>query len=254
MVKSGLGNDSVDGGFGNDTLFGESGDDSLVGGSGKDTLDGRAGNGTYVVDSPTEDSLIDSEGTDEVQSSVTYDLQDALDIENLTLTGTNDTSGTGNVKANVITGNDGNNLLRGLKGHDTVDGGTGNDTVDGGLGNDLMSGGKGSDRFVEVAGDGSDTITDFTAANASGKDGDSVDLSGFYNKDTLAKVNAAGGTFADARAMMQQDQDDGHLDGIIGGNNHSEQTGDIDLYLNSGVDIDGNLVAFKSSDLTYQKY
>ena len=93
-----------------------------------------------------------------------------------------------------------------------------------------MSGGKGSDRFVEVAGDGSDTITDFTAANASDKDGDSVDLSAFYNKDTLAKVNSAGGTFADARAMMQPDQDDGHLDGIIGANNHSEQIGDIDLW------------------------
>ena len=140
LVNAGLGNDSVDGGLGNDTLSGQTGDDSLyggqgndslvgdggqdhlyggdgndllIGGAGKDTLNGGDGNDTYVVDSSTDDKVTDSSGTDEIQSSVQYTLLDAPDVENLTLTGTNDSWGTGNVKANVITGNDGNNMLKG---------------------------------------------------------------------------------------------------------------------------------------------
>ena len=288
LVNAGLGNDSVDGGLGNDTLSGRTGDDSLyggqgndslvgdggqdhlyggdgndllIGGAGKDTLKGGDGNDTYVVDSSTDDKVTDSSGTDEIQSSVQYTLLDASGVENLTLTGTNNSWGTGNVKANVITGNDGNNMLKGLKGTDTLAGGKGDDSLEGGdgtdslvggAGNDLMSGGNGMDTFAEVAGDGSDTISDFKEADADGKGGDFIDLSAFYNKDTLAAVNKAGGTFSDARAMMQKDQEDGHLDGIIGGDNYSDQIGEVDLYLNSGVDAQGNAVAVKGDDLTYK--
>ncbi len=260
-LYGGQGNDSLVGDGGQDHLFGGDGNDLLIGGAGKDTLKGGDGNDTYVVDSSTDDKVTDSSGTDEIQSSVQYTLLDASGVENLTLTGTNNSWGTGNVKANVITGNDGNNKLKGLKGTDTLAGGKGDDSLEGGdgtdslvggAGNDLMSGGNGMDTFAEVAGDGSDTISDFKEADADGKGGDFIDLSAFYNKDTLAAVNKAGGTFSDARAMMQKDQEDGHLDGIIGGDNYSDQIGEVDLYLNSGVDAQGNAVAVKGDDLTYK--
>ena len=260
-LTGGAGDDTLVGGPGNDTLVGGTGNDSLVGGDGKDTLEGGDGDDTYVVDSSDDVIATDTSGTDEIQSSVPYSLLDAPDVENLTLTGTNDSEGNGNVKANVITGNDGNNLLKGQKGTDTLIGGKGADSLEGGegadklfggAGNDFMSGGDGMDSFAEVAGDGSDTISDFMEADANGKGGDFVDLSKFYNKDTLADVNNAGGAFSDAREMMQKDQEDGHLDGIIDGNNYSEQIDDIDLYLNSGVDAQGNAVAVKGDDLTYK--
>ena len=260
-LTGGAGDDTLVGGPGNDTLVGGTGNDSLVGGDGKDTLEGGDGDDTYVVDSSDDVIVTDTSGTDEIQSSVPYSLLDAPDVENLTLTGTNDSEGDGNVKANVITGNDGNNLLKGQKGTDTLIGGKGADSLEGGegadklfggAGNDFMSGGDGMDSFAEVAGDGSDTISDFMEADANGKGGDFVDLSKFYNKDTLADVNNAGGAFSDAREMMQKDQEDGHLDGIIDGNNYSDQIDDIDLYLNSGVDAQGNAVAVKGDDLTYK--
>ena len=205
-----------------------------------------------MVDSSTDDKVKDSSGTDEIQSSVQYSLLDTPGVENLTLTGTNNSWGTGNVKANMITGNDGNNMLKGLKGTHTLAGGKGEDSLVDGAGNDLMSGGNGMDTFAEVARDRSDTISEFKEAGAHGKGGDFIDLSAFYNKDTLAAVNKAGGTFSDARAMIQKDQEDGHLDGIIGGNNYSDQIGEVDLYLNSGVDAQGNAVAAKGDNLTYK--
>ncbi|MDB3913034.1 Hint domain-containing protein, partial [Paracoccaceae bacterium] len=260
-ISGASGDDTISASGGNDTIDGGTGNDSLTGGTGDDSLAGGSGDDTYVVDSSTDDKVTDSSGTDEIQSSVQYTLLDASGVENLTLTGTNNSWGTGNVKANVITGNDGNNMLKGLKGKDTLAGGKGEDSLKGGdgtdslvggAGNDLMSGGNGMDSFAEVAGDGSDTISDFMEANADGKYGDFIDLSAFYNKDTLAAVNKAGGTFSDARAMMQKDQEDGHLDGVIDGNNYSDQIGEVDLYLNSGVDAQGNAVAVKGDDLTYK--
>ncbi len=260
-LTGGSRDDSLTGGSGDDTLDGGSGNDTLAGGTGHDSLVGGDGDDTYVVDSSDDVIATDTNGTDEIQSSFQYNLLDAPDVENLRLTGTDNSGGTGNVKANVITGNDGNNLLKGQKGTDTLIGGKGADSLEGGegadklfggAGNDFMSGGDGMDSFAEVAGDGSDTISDFKEADANGKGGDFVDLSEFYNKDTLADVNNAGGAFSDAREMMQKDQEDGHLDGIIDGNNYSYQIDDIDLYLNSGVDAQGNAVAVKGDDLTYK--
>ena len=67
------------------------------------------------------------EGTDAVQSSVTYAL--GVNIENLTLTGAASVNGVGNSLANMITGNTGDNILNGGGGNDTIDGGAGTDTA-----------------------------------------------------------------------------------------------------------------------------
>ncbi|WP_294245168.1 calcium-binding protein [Propionivibrio sp.] len=109
------------------TLTGGAGNDTLNGGTGADTLVGGAGDDTYIVDN-TGDIVTENlnEGTDLVQSSVTYTL--AANVENLTLTGTSAINGTGNTLNNTLTGNSGANVLNGGAGADTMVGGTGNDT------------------------------------------------------------------------------------------------------------------------------
>jgi serralysin len=120
--------ETITGQGGNDTLYGFGGNDTLNGGSGADKMYGGTGNDTYVVDN-TGDVVYENanEGTDLVQSSVTYTL--AANVENLTLTGSSSRNGTGNELNNVITGNSGTNILAGLGGADTLIGGNGTDTA-----------------------------------------------------------------------------------------------------------------------------
>ncbi|MDB9436854.1 calcium-binding protein [Dolichospermum lemmermannii CS-548] len=115
------GNDFLYGGSGNDFLYGGSGNDVLDGGADIDTLIGGTGNDTYIVDSTT-DTITENvnEGTDTIQSSVTFSIANLPNIENLTLTGTAAINGTGNAGNNVIIGNAGNNTLNGGAGNDTL--------------------------------------------------------------------------------------------------------------------------------------
>lgn len=115
------------GNSGANTLTGNAGNDMLNGGSGNDTMVGGTGDDTYVVgasgDVVTENA---SEGTDTIQSSVTYTA--SANVENLVLTGTSSINATGNTLDNVLTGNSGNNTLSGGAGSDSMSGGAGNDT------------------------------------------------------------------------------------------------------------------------------
>ncbi|MEI8015689.1 MAG: calcium-binding protein, partial [Nitrospira sp.] len=108
MVDGGAGNDLIDGGAGADTMLGGLGDD------------------TFVVDN-AGDLVTENvnEGTDLVQSSVTFTL--GANVENLTLTGTGAIDGTGNELNNSLTGNSVANVLSGGVGTDTMVGGAGDD-------------------------------------------------------------------------------------------------------------------------------
>jgi Ca2+-binding RTX toxin-like protein len=83
-----------------------------------DVLRGGAGNDTYVLARADTIRELAGGGTDTVLSSISYTL--GANVENLTLTGSSNLSGTGNSLKNVITGNAGHNKLNGAGGIDTV--------------------------------------------------------------------------------------------------------------------------------------
>lgn len=161
---SGTGNALANTLFGNsgaNLLTGLAGHDILNGGAGADRLVGGPGNDTYVVDRLT-DRVVEraGEGTDTVQTALTYTLPSQ--VENLSLTGSAARSGTGNGLANIVRGNSGANHLLGLGGADDLAGGAGNDTLVGGTGQDRLSGGADADRFVfSHSGVNADVVTDF---------------------------------------------------------------------------------------------
>ncbi len=183
------GNNTLTGNSAVNALSGGSGDDVLDGAAGADTLQGGLGNDTYVYGTGDILTELAGEGTDTVQSAITYTID--TNIENLVLTGTVAINGTGNTLNNVITGNSAANTLNSGTGDDTLNGGAGVDTLIGGAGNDSYTVDNVGDSVVEAAGEGVDTVsssvtytlsadvekltlTGTTAINATGNASDNV--------------------------------------------------------------------------------
>ena len=90
------GNNALSGLAGSDTLFGGDGNDGLNGGEGADSLIGGLGNDSYTVDN-IGDLIVEltNQGIDRVTASMNYSLAGS-EIENLTLSGSANLTGTGN--------------------------------------------------------------------------------------------------------------------------------------------------------------
>ena len=151
---------AIGGGNGQDTFIGGFGNDTLSGGNGQDLLDGASG----------EDILIGGNGNDEL------------------IGGPGDDTNAGGNGKDTILGGDGEDLIDGGNGHDQLIGGPGNDTIIGGngrdviiggLGDDTLLGGNGRDTFVLAAGEGADTILDFSKQ-------DRIGLAGGLSFDALS--------------------------------------------------------------------
>lgn len=198
VLYGGTGNDTIYGQGGDDSLYGEDGNDVLYGGTGDDFLDGGTGN-DVLYGGTGNDLLFGGAGNDTLHGEEGND---------------------------TLKGGDGNDVLYGGAGNDLLDGGKGNDFLDGGEGKDTLTGGEGFDTFV--AGDGV-LIKDFNVATGGNfKDGDIVlgtgqdnndfvDLSKWYNEQTLAEWNAANSdnTYGNPLGWLRADQEDGVLN-VIG--------------------------------------
>ncbi|MCV9963359.1 hypothetical protein OIU34_15745 [Pararhizobium sp. BT-229] len=187
------------------SIIGGAGNDVLNGGGGTDTLVGSIGDDTYIIDGG--DTIVEAagEGTDLAKSTWAHTL--AANVENLTLMGTSDINGAGNVLANVITGNSGKNVLLGKDG---------DDTLNGGLGFDKLVGGAGKDSFLFSTTFGAanvDTITDFSVVD------DTIQLeNAFFTALTKTGALASStfasnltGTAADASDRIIYETDTGKL-------------------------------------------
>jgi Ca2+-binding RTX toxin-like protein len=207
-----------------ETLIGYGGNDRLDGAGGDDIMIGGFGNDTYVVDSVTDMvQELPGQGTDTVLASLNFSLAtfgSFGSIENLTLNGKGNISGTGNALANVITGNVGNNILDG--GVDAVV-----DTLIGGAGNDTYVLGSGSDIVSDSA--GIDTITSTSSRSLAGYATiENLTLSGTGNINGNALANVLTGN---AGKNILDGGADTVVDTLVGG------AGNDTYVLRSGSDI-----------------
>ena len=264
----------------NNVIIGNSADNSLTGGAGNDTLDGQGGvdqmsggtgNDKYMIDN-TGDVVTEnaSEGTDTVESSITYTL--GANVENLTLTGTSAINGVGNELDNYLTGNSAINTLTGNAGNDTLDGGVGADTMVGGSGNDRYIVDNTGDTVTESSGAGTDsvqssvsytlsanvenlTLTGTSAINGTGNTlnnnltGNSVanTLTGDAGNDTLTggagNDSLVGGTGSDTYKYSRTDGQD-----TI--NDYSTTTTDADiLQMTDGITSTEPVIVKQNGDL-----
>lgn len=144
--------DTYPGGFPPDRVFdiseqnitGTASDDSAEGGFLNDVIMGQAGN----------DSLNGGFGEDEIHGGDDNDF--------------------------IIGGAD-NDTLFGDAGADVISGGAGDDVIEGGPGDDILTGGSGKDAFVINAGDGNDTILDYSR-----QDGDFIKFNFAGAQESLA--------------------------------------------------------------------
>lgn len=179
ILRGNDGNDSLVGGLGQDTLFGGAGNDVLSGGVGADSMVGGTGNDLYIVDQLGDViSELVGEGIDTVRTSLNF-YQLGANLENLQFHG-----GVGSFHG---VGNDENNIMNGGAMADVLEGGNGADKLNGGGGADTLIGGDGDDVYlvnaegvvvVEMANEGTDSVTTSLASYVLGENLENLTYSG----------------------------------------------------------------------------
>jgi len=253
VIRAGRGDNTIYAGNGNTAVFVGDGDNTLIGGAGTNrfqvgagtntliagsgpaTMIGGTGNNTFVINSLVDDVQAQAGGVNTVESSITYVLPD--NVQNLTLSGTDNLNGTGNELDNVLIGNAGNNVLIGAAGNDVLDGGASADTLMGGVGDDTYIVDSTGDVVIENLGEGIDTVK----ASISYALTDNVENLTLTGTDDL---NATGNTLDNVLAGNAGDNVlDGGLgaDTLIGGAGNDtyvvDNTGDV-VVENPGAGID----------------
>lgn len=155
------GNDVLSGGDGHDTLIGGAGADSISGGAGTDTVNYRD-SATGVIVNLFNGTGIGGEAEGDILSGIER-LYGSAYTDRLY----------GDGAANYLIGRSGDDLLSGGGNNDILRADAGHDTLNGGAGFDVLRGGAGSDRFIFRAGNNTDVIRDFDAAE------DMLDLTSF---------------------------------------------------------------------------
>ena len=252
------------GNSGANILIGNGGNDTLDGSGGADDMRGGTGDDTYTVDNVGDViTEIAAEGTDQVNSSVTYTL--AANVDHLTLTGSSNIDGTGNADDNTIIGNSGNNTLIGGEGADNIQGGLGTDTVSyvtsgaafgvtvnlttglgsnndaegdsytgienitGGLGVDFLTGDNGNN--ILIGGAGGDTLVGGIGVNSGN---DTASYAGTINGGVNANLTTGTGTAGDAGGDTFT-----NIENLTGGDGADTLTGDGNAnVLSGGAGID----------------
>lgn len=168
LILTGTANLNGNGNAEDNIMRGNRGNNVLDGKGGVDQMTGGTGNDSYYVNR-TGDTAVElaNEGIDQVFSTVNFTL--GVNVENLSLIGTDNINATGNNLENKLLGNAGNNVLDGRAGADIMSGDTGNDTyiVD-----------NAGDKVVETAGDGSDTINASISYSLAGIHVERLELTG----------------------------------------------------------------------------
>ena len=188
-IDLGDGNDLYDGRGGTDTgVIGGTGDDTFFAGSGKEVFDGGAGDDTFTAGAGT-DVFTGGDGFD----TLSFVLSDHAVTAGIA-DGNHSLAGSGSLSLSGFEG------LVGSAWNDSLAGNAGNNRIIGGAGDDTLSGGGGADAFVFSQGDGSDTISDFSAGD------DVIDVSGPTGFDTYQSIVQIGAdtriTFAAGDSLL----------------------------------------------------
>ena len=223
-IRGGGGADVIWGKGGDDTLDGRGGTDLIYGGGGNDFLKGTdedmlvggEGDDTYLVYQLTVKIVETSgQGTDLIQSYVSYTLADHF--EKLNLMGTEAINGTGNSVANDLDGNTANNVLDGSGGVDTLTGGAGDDTY---IVDDA------ADRIIEYSAQGDDLVLSSV----------SYTLSLAVERLTLTGSNSVQAFGNAAANILIGNSGDNLIDGGQGADNMSGGGGDDTYVISEALD------------------
>jgi Ca2+-binding RTX toxin-like protein len=180
IISTGAGDDAVtltigayvvDMGSGDDTVILPLSEALINGGTGSDTVSVREIDGFESVYLNLENEFYFIESLGYAQDGLDKSLEN---FENVTITGSVNSTIIGTSGANTLTGSDGQDQISGRSGNDIINGGEANDTIDAEAGADSVTGGEGDDIFVQSLGDSIAATAQTIAATGTIAAGDTI--------------------------------------------------------------------------------